>query len=105
MVSMESTAKRVAQMCESGRRWRCNIPEFQGLSDLGEAGEKVSVRCTRQTKSAVLTGSNALPYVHSFELRVPYSALCVHGPVEVELPYARGVADESRHALSMNAAR
>ena len=58
-----------------------------------------------QEVGAVLTSSYTLPNIDPFELRVPYTTLRIDRPVEVELPYARGVADESRHALSMNAAR
>lgn len=44
-----------------------------------------------------LTRTNALPYVDTFSFRVPYTALGVEWPVEVELPYAGGVCDEAGH--------
>lgn len=44
-----------------------------------------------------LTRTDALPDVNFARLGVPYTALRVEGPVDIELPYSGCVADEGRH--------
>jgi len=44
-----------------------------------------------------LTGSDAFPDVYPFSLLIPYTALCVEIPVDVNFPNPCGVADYSRH--------
>lgn len=43
------------------------------------------------------TRSNALPNVDTFALWIPYPALCVYGPIEIELPDTSGITDQSWH--------
>ena len=45
----------------------------------------------------VLTRANALPNVHTFAFGIPYAALGALRPLQVELPDAGNIADESRH--------
>ena len=44
-----------------------------------------------------LTGSNAFPDIYPLSLLIPYTALCVEIPVNVNFPDSCGVADYSRH--------
>ena len=44
-----------------------------------------------------LTGSNAFPDIYPFSLLIPYTALRVEIPVNVNFPNSCGVADYSRH--------
>ena len=43
------------------------------------------------------TSSNTLPNINTFALWIPHPTLCVHGPVEIELPDASGIADKTWH--------
>ena len=53
----------------------------------------------RGPKHEGLTSTNAFPDVDAFSFGVPHAALGVEGPVEVELPDASGVRDETGHAV------
>lgn len=44
-----------------------------------------------------LTSSNAFPDIHPFSLLIPYAALCVEIPVNVNFPNPCSVADNSGH--------
>lgn len=44
-----------------------------------------------------MVSSNALPNIDTFALWIPHPALCVHGPVEIELPDTSGIADKTWH--------
>lgn len=59
-----------------------------------------SARESEYARQMVLTRSNALPNVHSSSLDIPYGALRVHRPVNVDFPGTRGVADKPRHSVT-----
>jgi hypothetical protein len=45
------------------------------------------------------TGTDAFPYINTSSFRVPDATLGVQGPVDVELPDTRCVADDSWHVV------
>jgi hypothetical protein len=49
-------------------------------------------------KTLQRTGTNALPYINTPSFWVPDATLGVQAPVDVELPDARCVADDSWHS-------
>lgn len=50
-------------------------------------------------KTLERTGTNALPYINAPSFWVPDATLGVQAPVDVELPDARCVADDSWHVV------
>ena len=45
------------------------------------------------------TGTDAFPYIDTSSFRVPDATLGVQGPVDVELPDTRCIADDSWHVV------
>ena len=67
----------------------------QCLVECQEMGELKKSR--RRVGGSRLTGTNAFPDIDTFALWVPDSTLGAGGPVDVELPDAGSVTDETRH--------
>jgi len=79
----------------------CTVGWLSGGSGMIYIGRRESNedRTTSSGNWLGLTGSNAFPNVYAFSFWIPYTALCVEIPMDVNFPDAGSVADDGWHGL------
>ena len=76
---------------------RCSVAEWRRWNDLHRWRQSNENQEMTTDDWLEPTGSNAFPDIYAFSLRIPDATLCVEIPVNVDLPDACGITDNSGH--------